>query len=121
MTRLHLGVRYYCVWQIATASMSLSPGCTLFVIAAVLGGIVVILGLIYGYIYYTQIKPRPRRFGEARFEYETKLACKIEHAQQAEQPEKTRIKTHPFFIMNYIPRVRSDHVTPNTSGCSHHA
>ena len=101
--------------------MSLSLGNLLVIIAAVLGGLVIILGLIYGYIYFTQIKPRPRRFGEARLDYEAKLSCKIEHGQVTDQQEKPRIKTHPFLIMNYVSRIRNDNVSPNATSSSQQA
>ena len=92
--------------------MALTVGHVLCITAAVLGGLVLILGIIYAYIYFTHIKPRPRRFGEVRFDYEAKDSCKV---QVGTEQEKKRIKTHPFFIMNYVSRVRTDNITPSAS------
>ena len=65
--------------------MALTVGHALCITAAVLGGLVLISGIIYAYIYFTHIKPRPRRFGEVRLDYEAKDSCKVQVGTEQEK------------------------------------
>ncbi len=80
----------------------LSAGLVLVIVAGVLGGLVVILGLIYTYIYCTKLRPRPRLFTEQRVTYSN---CEANQSSYSGEPER-HIKTHPFFIMHYMSKLK---------------
>ena len=72
----------------------------MLIIAAVLGGLVVILGAIYAYIYYTQIRPRHRPIHEDRYRNNLQMSS------QADGDDKRIF--HPFMILSYAAKVKMD-------------
>ena len=95
------------------------PGFVLLVVAAVLGSLALLLGLIYTYIYCTKIRPRPRMFTEDRISYYAREASSHSAQNDKDQQERLPIKAHPFFVLSYLSRLKSgDHHSsqhPSTS------
>ena len=81
----------------------MTVGLILVIIAAVLGGLCIILGLIYAYIYCFKLRPRPRPFHEQRVVYNS-----YADQNQSNSGDDRPIKTHPFFIMHYVSKLRAD-------------
>ena len=74
----------------------------LLIVSAVMGGIVVILGAVYAYVYYTQIRIRPRH------KYPVRTHPPTIQMNQDPDPE-VRHLFHPFMILAYAGRFkRSD-------------
>ena len=84
-----------------------SAGFVLLVVAGVLGCVAMILGLLYAYIYCTKIKPQRRALVEDRISYYGREHC-IQYGGQIdkEQTERSTIKTHPFFVLSYLSRLK---------------
>ena len=88
---------------------STSPGFILLVLSGVLGGVALILGIVYAYIYYAKIKPRQRPLADDRINYYERDACAQYGGQtDKDQQEKIPIKTHPFFVLSYLSRMKSN-------------
>ena len=80
-------------------------GQTLLIVCAVLGGLVLILGAVYAYIYYTQIRPRHRP------RHEDCYAPRSTQTQNGGSGEgEDRRFFHPFMILSYANRVKGDAV-----------
>ena len=75
-------------------------GMTLLIISAVLGGLVVILGAIYAYIYYTRIN---RRHRPIRDEHHLR-----NQSSSAQQDSEEKRPFHPFLILSYAAKVKRD-------------
>ena len=71
----------------------------LVVITAVLGGLVLIVGAIYAYIYYTKIRPKQRPIHEERYSRN--------HPQMKAQGDGDDKKIlHPFMILSYAAKMK---------------
>ena len=111
----------------SSGDLALNPtGFVLVIMAAVLGGIALVLTLVYAYIYCTKIKPRPRAVQRDRINYYERDACvcgQLSGQQDKEQPEKVPIKAHPFFVISYVSRLKSNggdaSPFPSTSSKTH--
>ena len=73
----------------------------LVIIAAVLGGLVMILGPIYAYIYCVKMKPPKYIVHDHRLPH---YHPEAEHSRTEDGAKA--IKTHPFFIMHYIKKMK---------------
>jgi hypothetical protein len=95
-----------------------SFGFILLVLTAVLAILAALMGAIYAYIYCTKIRPRPRFTGDDRIHYYVRNGQGA--SLQEEQPsDKPAIQTHPFFIINYMSRLKnSDKQVASSSGAS---
>ena len=82
----------------------------LVIIAAVLGGLVMILGSIYAYIYCVKLKPRKHNAHDHRLPH---YHSEPGHSGTADGAKG--IKTHPFFIMHYMKKMKET----NAQGPSH--
>ena len=92
-----------------------SLGFILLVTVGVLGGLVLVLGAIYAYIWCVKIRPRHRPMGEEhRISHYSRDLQTI--PSPAEEQQKGKIKTHPFFIVSYMSRVKAEEGNhPSTS------
>ena len=77
---------------------------TLIIVLAVLGGLVLVLALIWAYIYYVKIRPRKRtREDEAMgYYYREEGAGKPEFFD----PGESGSRSHAFLIWHYSKRMR---------------
>lgn len=92
---------------------SMNSSLILVVVAGVLGGLVIILGSIYAYIFCVKLKPRRRTDKDHRLpHYHTESA----HTSHGGEGSSTMIKTHPFFIMHYMNKLK--HTDPEAASHS---
>ena len=84
---------------------------TLLITCAVLGGLVVILSLIYAYIYCTKMNPRHRPKGvdgsRTQF-YPQGQSTAIEVSQCGETSRKKPM--HPFLLWGYAAKFRKESI-----------
>ena len=81
-------------------------GSTLLIVCAVLGGLVLLLGAVYAYIYYTQIRPRHRPRHDDRYSRSVLQTT----SGNAQGDADDRRFFHPFMILSYANRVKADTV-----------
>ena len=83
-------------------------GFVLIVIAAVLGGVALLLALIYAYIYYTKAIPRLQSISEVR-------DAGLPHSSTSanDQQGLVSVKGHPLFALSN--KVEHSSVMPSTS------
>ena len=100
------------------SDLSDDSGYSLILAAAILGGIAMILSLVYGYIYCTKIRPRNRALTDDRINYYERDPC-VQYGGrgEGEQAERAPIKAHPFFLISYLSRMKTNprEGTPSTS------
>ena len=79
------------------------------IISGILGGLCLILGLIYGWIYCTRLRPR-NRLGWQDHRSPHYGHPENSGAQQgtSDTEDRPAIKAHPFFIMHYMKKVKDD-------------
>ena len=86
-----------------------SIGYVLVVVAAVLGGVALLLTIIYAYIYCAKIKPRHRSLATDRINYFDREAC-IQYGSppDKDQTDRAPIKAHPFFVISSASRAKAN-------------
>ena len=87
------------------------PRQILLILTAVLGILASILAIIYAYIYCVKIRPRRRPIPEDRIGYyDRDVYLQYGGSCDKDQQERIPIKTHPFFVLSYMSRLKSsDH------------
>ncbi len=100
---------------------------TLLIVAATLGGVATLLGVLYAYIYCTKIRSRRRgsRGVEHRQNYFSRASCSAKvavhmdnDAQERNNINKSRIKAHPFFVISYLSKFRAEENATCSGGVS---
>ncbi|KAI0240567.1 hypothetical protein LSAT2_008696 [Lamellibrachia satsuma] len=89
-------------------------GYVLVLLVVVLAGLTAVFGLIYAWIYFTKIRPRPRAPPDDQ---------RISHFQRKpggsfKNKEKSKKSTHPFFVLSAVNKMKSTGTSSSMSRMS---